>query len=250
MEMQTVGGRLGVGQCATTVLIGRDNFDLAEQLRIALQFGTMQKEPWIALCKREQEWEMSQRRLNGRSEKDREGGKAETNAAVAPGEETASEENNEWTTNALKLSFKLFSELCVNVSHPLLPPNLKYLLTYHLVQAIFWGERELGKCRRDNGPGGEMKGRDLGRKLELEVAKGRTPLPLSLKHPRTLRDVGRDLSFMPFLRQGFEQNSFISQELGLLQKVGGPCKGRGGQECGNAGKKKKKLLRRVTKYKC
>lgn len=45
-----------------------------------------------------------------------------------------------------------------------------------------------------------MKGRDQGRKLELEVAKGRIPLPLSPKPPRTLRDVGRDLGFIPFIR--------------------------------------------------
>lgn len=47
-------------------------------------------------------------------------------------------------------------------------------------------------------PGSEMKGRDQGRKSELEVAKGSTPLPPSPKPPRTLRDIGRDLGFMPF----------------------------------------------------
>lgn len=79
-----------------------------------------------------------------------------------------------------------------------------------------------------------MKGRDQGRKSELEVAKGSTPLPPSPKPPRTLRDIGRDLGFMPFTGQGFEQNSFVSQELWVLQKVGGPCKGHERQGWGNA----------------
>lgn len=56
-------------------------------------------------------------------------------------------------------------------------------------------------------PGGEMRGGSQGRKSELEVNKSNILPPHShlQKFPRTLRDIGRDLGFLPFMDRGLSR---------------------------------------------
>lgn len=137
------------------------------------------------------------------------------------------------------LSFKLFPSFffSFNTGRFLLLPDLAENLanTPPCWGHTWWGE-EAGGVQKGRGAGRWGGGGSRGRGAELARWKETHshPFPTSKHIPGNLRDAGRGLIFMPFLGQGFEQNSFIYQKVGRLQKVEGSCKVHEGQEWGSS----------------